>query len=151
VTTVYDVPADPLIRHAAAKLKDVQQVQAPDWATYARTGAHTQKAPDDPAWWHVRAAAVLRKVYTLGPIGVERLSSEFGGKRDRGSAPYHAVKGSRSVTRTLLQQLEEAGLVTGAENRKGRQITGAGKKLLDNAAHDVRKDATVKVPALAKY
>lgn len=151
MTTVYDVPAEPLIERAAKKLKETKAVSTPEWAAFVRTGAHTEKPPEHPDWWFVRSAAVLRKIYLQGPIGTERLAAEFGGKRDRGSSPYHAVKGSRKVIRAILQQLQESGLVENVDGAKGRRVTSKGMSLLDNAAHDIRKDIEAKVPELAKY
>lgn len=148
MTTVYDVPADPLIRGAAEKLKAETAIAPPAWAAFVTTGIHTHKPPVEADWWHVRAAAVLRKVYVLGPIGTERLRSEFGGFRDRGSKPNRATKGSGSVIRESLQQLEKAGLVENVKG-EGRRVSAKGRSLLDNTAHEVRK--TLEIPGLEKY
>ena len=150
MTTAYDVPADLLIERATDALKASGKVTPPEWAPYVRTGPHTEKAPTQPDWWFRRLAAVLRKVYVMGPIGSERLSAEFGGKRDDGSAPYHPVRGSGSVTRECLQQLEALGLVTKAEAR-GRKVTPAGQKMLDNLAHGILNELAAKNPELTKY
>jgi len=148
MTTVYDVPADPLIRSVAGKLKDEKAVQPPAWAPFVTTGIHAEKPPVEADWWHVRTAAVLRKVYVMGPIGTERLRAEFGGSRDRGAKPNRAKKGSGSVIREALQQLEKAGLVENVKG-EGRRVSARGRSLLDNTAHDVRK--TVEVAGLEKY
>ena len=150
MTTAFDVPADLLIERAAAELKAGGKVAPPAWATYARTGVHTENAPRQKDWWYTRLAAVLRKTYGLGPIGTSRLSSEFGGKRDDGSAPYHPRSGSRSIARECLQQLEALGLVAKAE-AKGRRVTAAGQKMLDNLAHQILIELAAKNPELTKY
>lgn len=150
MTTVRDVPADPLIRKVGQILQSEQAITPPDWAAFVTTGIHREKPPVDRDWWHPRVAAVLRKVYLLGPIGTERLRAEFGGSRDRGSKPNRAKRGSGSVVRTALQQLEAAGLVANVK-AEGRKITPKGQKLLDNAAHEVAKDLSATIPALAKY
>jgi len=148
MTTVYDVPAEPLIRSVAAKLKNESAISPPDWSTFVTTGVHTEKPPVEADWWHTRAAAVLRKVYVKGTIGTERLRAEFGGPKDRGSKPNRAARGSGSIIRESLQQLEAAGML---ENVKGagRRVTGKGRSLLDNSAHEVRQ--TLEVPGLEKY
>jgi hypothetical protein len=97
-----------------------------------------------------RDAAVLRKVYVVGPIGSERLSALYGGSRDKGVKRYHAKSGSGSIARTALQQLEEAGFLVNIKGR-GRSVSPAGRKLLDNAAHAVKQDLVKEIPALAKY
>ena len=148
MTTVYDVPADPLIREVASKLKGEQAITPPAWAPFVTTGIHAEKPPVEKDWWHVRAAAVLRKVYVLGPVGTERLRAEFGGPRDRGAKPNRAKKGSGSVAREALQQLEAAGLVQSVKG-EGRVVSAKGRSLLDNSAHAVRN--TLQIPGLEKY
>lgn len=152
MTTVYDVPAEPLIETAASELQSTDEVGPPDWSAFARTGAHKERPPEEEAWWFTRSAAILRKVYLDGPVGTERLAAGFGGKRDYGSAPHHAVKGSRNIIRKILQQLEAAGLVEKDERgRGGRQVTPEGQKFLDDLSHEVKNDLVDEIPELAKY
>lgn len=150
MTTVYDVPATALIQETAKRLAEVKSVEIPAWAPFVKTGVHTEKPPVQADWWHTRVAAVLRKVYVDGPIGTETLRAHFGGYRDRGSKPNRAVKGSGSIARTALQQLEAAGLVQTVQ-AKGRIVTAQGRSLMDDAAHAARAVVQVKIPALAKY
>jgi small subunit ribosomal protein S19e len=150
LVSVSDVPAESLIVRVATALKGDAALTPPEWAPFVKTGVHKEQGPLKEDWWHVRAAAVLRKVYLLGPVGTERLAAEFGGKKDRGSAPYRAAKGSRSVTRHCLQQLEAAKLVGRAE-KKGRVVTPKGRKLLDNTARDVLRELARTRKDLEKY
>lgn len=150
MTTPFDVPADVLLDRVSATLREGGKAPPPAWARFARTGMHTERAPQDPAWWYRRLAAVLRKVYMLGPIGTARLAAEFGGTRDGGSAPYHPRRGSGKVTRGCLQQLEALGLVSKADT-KGRVVTPAGRKMLDGAARAILLEMAAKNPELTKY
>ena len=136
MVTSYDIPAEKLIEKVAAKLREIETIKAPEWAEFAKTGRHTEKAPTQKDWWHVRAASILRKVYMKGPIGSSRLAEEYGGFADRGSRPNKAVKGSRSIARKCIMQLEASGLVAKNKN-KGRIVTAKGQKLLDAAAKEV--------------
>jgi small subunit ribosomal protein S19e len=145
-----DVPPAKLLPPLAAELKSRNAVAPPVWATFVKTGVHKQRAPVTPDWWYLRSASVLRKVYVLGTVGVERLASEYGGKRDRGSAPYHARSGSRSVLREIVQQLEKSGLIKAYKNQ-GRRVSPAGLKLLDKVSTDVMKAMATERPELAKY
>lgn len=150
MTTVYDVPPTELIGAVASKLKSEKAIEPPAWAPFVTTGIHREKPPVDPEWWHTRAAAVLRKVYVMGPIGTQRLRAEFGGSRDRGARPNRAKSGSGSVARECLQQLEKAGLVENVKG-EGRRVSAKGRGLLDNTAHEVRKVLEPTIAGLSKY
>ena len=145
-----DVPTSALLPRLAAELKSRSAVSPPPWAAFAKTGVHKERAPVDPEWWYLRSASVLRKVYLKRAIGVTRLSAEYGGKRDRGSAPYHARTGSRSVVREIVQQLEKAGLAHAYKTR-GRRLTASGQKLLDTVSRDLLRELSSSRPELAKY
>jgi small subunit ribosomal protein S19e len=150
MVNVYDVPAEQLIIRLADKLKNEGKIRPPDWADYVKTGVHREKAPVQPDWWYHRVAAVLRKVYVKGPIGVSRLSADFGGRVDRGSKPYKARQGGRSIARVALKQLEDDELVAN-EKGKGRRVTPKGRKLLDNTSYELFKDLAKDNPELGKY
>lgn len=136
MVTVYDVPADKLIEKTAIKLQEIDTIKPPEWAEFARTGRHTEKAPAQRDWWYTRAASIMRKVYIMGPIGSSRLAEEYGGFADRGSRPNKAVKGSRNIARKCIMQLEASGLVAKNKN-KGRVITPKGQKMLDALAKEI--------------
>ena len=133
MVTVYDVPPEKLIAKTAAQLKQMDTIQAPDWAEFVKTGMHTEKAPLQQDWWFTRTASVLRKVYLIGPVGSSRLAAEYGGFVDRGS---RAVKGSRAIARRCLIQLEKSGLVA-KDKKNGRVITPKGQALLDKMSKEV--------------
>ena len=149
MTTAYDVPATNLIEKVALKLKENENVNTPEWAAHVKTGVHKELPPIDNDWWYTRCAAVLRTIYTDGPIGIERLRSVYGGKKDRGSNPYKKAKGSGSIARKAVQQLESAGLVRTLKS--GRVVSPAGQSLLDNTANEVKGELIEEIPGLAKY
>jgi len=150
MTTAYDVPASLLIERLATKLSSYDAVKQPEWAKFVKTGSHREKAPVRTDWWQLRVAAVLRKVYVKGPIGIERLAAEYGGRCDHGSAPYHAVRGSRAIARAVIKQLEASKLVR-TERGRGRLISNSGQSLIDNTSHEVLKELSASNPELAKY
>nr|WP_319375160.1 30S ribosomal protein S19e [uncultured Methanoregula sp.] len=148
MTTVYDVPADHIIRRTAEELKKRKEIVPPAWAAFAKTGVHKEMPPEDPDWWFTRAAAVLRRVYVDGPIGIERMRSFYGGKKNRGSRPNAFRKGSGSVLRKSLQQLEAAGLII--HDKTGRRISPAGMAFLDNLSQEVKTNPPAPVPKRVK-
>jgi small subunit ribosomal protein S19e len=148
--TPYEVPANLLIPKVAEHLKKEGKILPPEWSKYVKTGVHREKSPVNPDWWFERVAAVLRKVYIKGPIGSSRLAAEFGGRIDRGAKPYRARKGSRSIARHSLRQLEEAGYLA-KQNRKGRIISPSGRSMLDTISRDILKDLAKTNTDLGKY
>ncbi|MDO8872423.1 MAG: 30S ribosomal protein S19e [Methanoregula sp.] len=144
MTTVYDVPADHIIRRVAEELKKRKEIVPPEWAAFAKTGVHKEMPPEDPDWWFTRAAAVLRRVYIDGPLGVERMRSFYGGKKNRGSRPNAFRKGSGSILRKSLQQLEAAGLII--HDKTGRKVSPAGMSFLDNLSQEVKITPPAPVP-----
>ncbi|MCW4045753.1 MAG: 30S ribosomal protein S19e [Candidatus Bathyarchaeota archaeon] len=151
MTTPHDVPAAKFIGKLAKYLKEnVDEVQPPAWAAVAKTGSHVEKQPQDASWWYTRSASVLRKVYVHGPIGIEKLRADYGGRKSFGTKPNHASKAGGSNIRKILQQLEQAGLIQTA-GTQGRAMSPKGRKLLQEIAQDLHKELVRAVPALRKY
>ncbi len=156
MTTVRDVPADALIAMIAEDLRSRSTMSRPEWAGFVKTGVHREKVPENPDWWSIRAAAVLRKIALKGPIGVNHLASEFGGRSDSAARPSHSRRGSRKIIRTILRQLEEEFLIEsiqrpGTEIGLGRVITSTGHSLLDNMAHTIKSGMIEDNPRMALY
>ncbi|PSQ27777.1 30S ribosomal protein S19e [Halobacteriales archaeon QS_9_68_17] len=150
MTTLYDVPADALIEALADELED--RVEEPAWGQFAKTGASRELPPEQEDFYAVRAASLLRKVAINGPVGIERLSTEYGGSKAGSNryqvSPAKRTDGSRNVIRTVLQDLEEEDLVETADG-EGRRITADGRSLLDEVAGDVLAD--LDRPELERY
>ncbi len=135
--SIKDVHPQNLTRELTEKLKELEEVEPPEWSEYVKTGPHKERPPSQPDWWYRRSASVLRKVYENGPIGVSRLRSMYGGRIDRGSAPEKAMKGSGKIIRTILQQLGEANLVEKIKG-KGRSISSEGMSLLTQVSNEIK-------------
>ncbi len=149
MTTVYDVPPNNLIDAVAQELKTSGKIVPPEWSAYAKTGANKEMPPVNPDWWYVRCASVLRRLYIDGPVGVSRLRSYYGGKHRRKTVTPSFAKGSGSVIRVTLQQLEKAGYVK--KMKVGRQLTPEGQSFLDNISHQVKIEVQKSIPELERY
>ena len=150
MTTVFDVPAKELIDEVAKKLQGDDNIKTPEENMFTRTGINKENPPLDPNWWYVRCAAIMRKIYIKNQIGIEHLRAEYGGSRDKGSKPYKAVKGSGTVVRRAVQQLEKAGYV-GKIRGKGRVLTGKGRAFMDSTSNEIMKKLESTYPELKKY
>ncbi|MEM3126862.1 MAG: 30S ribosomal protein S19e, partial [Candidatus Woesearchaeota archaeon] len=142
MATIYDVDPNMLIERAAKELEKAKIVSPPAWSIFAKTGVHKSRVPARKDWWYVRSAAVLRTVYRLGPIGTQKLRTKYGGREDRGYKPETTKKGSGSIIRKILQQLEKSGFVKQVDKygKKGRIATPKGKSFLDKIASQILKE-----------
>jgi small subunit ribosomal protein S19e len=148
--TVYDIPANILIRRLAQDLKSREEIAPPEWMQFVKTGAHKERAPDDPDFWFVRCASMLRKIYLNGPIGTEKLRIMYGGRQRRGVKPNRFQKGSGAIVRTALQQLEKAGFIM-KRGTKGREMTDIGRSYMDKLSSTLKKELSKAIPELEKY
>jgi small subunit ribosomal protein S19e len=85
-----------------------------------------------------------------GPIGIEKLRQEYGGRIDRGAKPEHARKGGGAIARKATQQLQKAGLIKSLRN-EGKTVTSEGRGLLDRLATELKKELEKTQPELEKY
>jgi small subunit ribosomal protein S19e len=134
-----EVSAAKLNAAVKEELKKIEQIQAPDWISYAKSGSHRERPPEQPDFWYMRSASVLRRIYLDGPVGTDRLRTYYGGRKRRGTRRAKFRKSSGSVIRKILQQLESAGMIQKDKDGKGRVVTSKGQKFIDNIAHKVSK------------
>ncbi len=121
------------------ELKKVKEISPPAWSLFVKSGAHSERIPQQDDFWYIRSASVLRRLYLGNSVGVERLRSYFGGRKKRGSKPARFRRASGGIIRKILQQLESGGLVEKNANKIGRKLTPSGRKLLDKIAYEVNK------------
>ena len=146
---VYDVPSDIFIRRLSEILKS-EDIPAPDWAPFVKTGTHADRPPQDSEWWHVRCASILRKIYLHGPASVNDLRSMYGGGRLVGYGAAHHKDASGAIIRNAIHGLEKLGYVKMIE-RKGRILTKQGTQKLDRLATEILSELIKKEPGLKIY
>ncbi len=132
-----DVPADALIKSLTEELKKIPEINPPEWALFVKTGPHAERRPVNDDWWYVRCASILRKISIEGKVGVGRLRTWYGGRKNFGSAPEHHVDAGGKIIRTALQQLEKAGLVK--KEKVGRSLTPKGSSLVNKTATKIKE------------
>ena len=94
MVSIYQVDPNKLIEKLSKELEGFNEIKAPEWAKFVKTGHSRERPPEDINWWYTRFAAVLRSIYKLGPIGVSKLRTKYGGRKNRGVKPEHFYKGS---------------------------------------------------------
>ena len=132
--SVLEVEAQKFVNTLKEKLKSFKEIQPPSWAGIVKSGVSRNRPPQQQDFWFVRSASVLRRLYLEGTVGVERLSTYYGGRKRYGRAPAHFRKASRNTIRKIVQQLEKASLVE--KNKKGRKLSSKGRSFLDKVAKE---------------
>jgi len=136
---VFELNAQEYNLKLAEALKKIPEIKKPEWAEFVKSGSAKERPIDDPDFWHKRAASILRQVYKKGIIGVNKLRTKYGSKKNRGYAPEEFKKGSGKIIRVILQQTDAAGLTEIAKEikgvrskRPGRQLTSKGKEFMED-------------------
>ncbi len=141
--SIYNLDAKEYNSKLAEALKKIPEFKAPEWISYVKSSSSKERPIDDPDFWYKRAASILRQIYKKGVIGVNRLRTKYGSRKNRGHKPEKFRKAGGKIIRTILQQCDKAGLteidkgVRGVRTRKpGRKLTEAGKKLMESAGEE---------------
>jgi small subunit ribosomal protein S19e len=136
---IYELSGEKFNKLLANLLKEIPEINAPEWIVYVKSSSGKERPIEDPDFWYKRTASILRSAYLKGIIGVNRLRTKYGSKKNRGSKPESFRKAGGKIIRTILQQCDAAGLteidkgVRGVRSRKpGRKLTEKGKTFLEN-------------------
>lgn len=137
--SIYSVRPNLLINELAEILKEYSEIEPPEGSQFWKTAYFKELAPlDSENFWYVRCASLLRKVRKFGPIGVNRLRKQYGGKTKDKRGLKHKVKGSGKIIRVGLQQLEDANLVELLPSQ-GRVCTSEGVSLIERTAYSLKR------------
>jgi small subunit ribosomal protein S19e len=118
----------------AEALKSIKEFEQPEWTRFVKNSVHKQMPSIEEGFWHKRAASILRQLYINDVVGVERLRTRYGGRKNRGQRPPEFRKGAGKMIRVILQQAEVAGFVEKVKTPKksGRKLTEQGKTFLES-------------------
>ncbi len=136
--SIYELNAHEYNQKLAQALKHIPEFKQPEWSEFVKTSPSKERPTDDPDFWHKRAASILRQIYKHEIIGVNRLRTKYGSKKNRGMKPEKFVRSGGKIIRTILQQSDAAGfteiakIIKGVRSKKpGRQLTQKGKSFLE--------------------
>ena len=116
----------------AEALKKIPEFKQPEWSLLVKSSPHKERPVVEEDFWHKRAASILRQVYIKNVVGVQRLRTRYGGRKNRGVRPDAFVRSGGKIIRVILQQAEAAGLLEKFKGRhSGRKLTDKGKALLE--------------------
>jgi small subunit ribosomal protein S19e len=148
MVSALDVPAELLVERISTKLKTQGNIKPPVWSTYVKTGAFAERKPQNPDWWFIRCASIMRRLYIEGNVGVGRLRTWYGGRNNSGTHVEHHGDAGGNIIRKAMQQLESAGFIK--KEKAGRILTSAGRSLLEKTAMEITRENPVQKPTIKK-
>ena len=135
---VYELDSQEYNLKLAEALKKVPEFKEPEWVAFVKSSPAKERPIEDVDFWYKRSASILRQIYKKKIVGVNRLRTKYGSKKDRGFQPEKFIKAGGKIIRTILQQSDQAGFtelakdVKGVRDKKpGRQLTQKGKEFME--------------------
>ena len=135
---VYELDTQEYNLKLAEALKKIPEFKEPEWIAFVKSGSAKERPIEDPDFWYKRSASILKQIYKKKIVGVNRLRTKYGSKKDRGFKPEKFRRASGKIIRTILQQADKAGFTEIAQDIKGvrkkkpgRQLTQKGKEIME--------------------
>ncbi len=135
---VYELDTQEYNLKLAEALKKIPEFKEPEWIAFVKSGSAKERPIEDPDFWYKRSASILRQIYKKKIVGVNRLRTKYGSKKNRGFKPERFKKAGGKIIRTILQQADKAGFTEIAQDikgvrkkRPGRQLTQKGKEFME--------------------
>lgn len=133
MTIVYEMNANEYNLKLAEALKTLPEIKAPEWVDYVKSSSSKERPINEKDFWYKRTASILRQIYKKNIVGVERLRTKYGSRKNRGFKPERFRKAGGKIIRVVLQQTDAAGLTEKVKTPKpGRKLTEKGKKFLED-------------------
>ncbi|MGA3021038.1 MAG: 30S ribosomal protein S19e [Candidatus Micrarchaeales archaeon] len=134
MANVFEVDSAKLIGIAAQRLKE-KGIEKPAYVDYVKSGPSRERVPEQKDFWYLRCSALLRQVYINGPVGISKLRTRYGTRKEHVVTRHHHMRAGGSIITDALNALEKQGLVK--KTAKGREITQSGKSFLDKIANEI--------------
>jgi len=138
MSEIFELNAQEYNLKLAEALKKIPEFEEPEWAKFVKSGPAKERPSDEEDFWYKRAASILRNIYKKKILGVSRLRTKYGSKKNRGFKPEEFRKAGGKIIRTILQQADKSGFTEIAEavrgvksKRPGRILTAKGKEFLE--------------------
>jgi len=129
---VYEMDAQQYNLRLAEALKKIPEFKHLEWVEYVKSSTSKERPIDDTDFWYKRAASILRQIYRNKTVGVNRLRTKYGSKKNRGFKPERFKRAGGKIIRTILQQSDKAGFTEIVKKIKGVRKIKPGRKLTEN-------------------
>ena len=138
MVSVYELDAQEYNLKLAEALKKIPEFKEPEWVVFVKSSPAKERPIEDIDFWYKRSASILKQIHKKKIVGVNRLRTKYGSKKNRGYAPERFQKAGGKIIRTILQQSDQAGFTEIAkdikgvrEKKPGRQLTQKGKEFME--------------------
>lgn len=121
----------------AEALKKLPEFEKPEWIEFVKSGPSKERPIEEEDFWYKRAASILKQIYKKKILGVNRLRTKYGSKKNRGMRQEKFNKAGGKIIRTILQQCDKAGFTEIVKNsdprykRSGRKLTERGIEFME--------------------
>ncbi len=132
MNSIYELDAHEYNKKLAKALKQIPEFKEPEWVKFVKSGPAKERPIEDPDFWYKRAASILKQIYRKKIVGVNRLRTKYGSKKNRGYKPEKFKRAGGKIIRTILQQTDAAGFTEIAKTIKGVRGRKPGRKLTEN-------------------
>ena len=134
--TMRDVSSWKWVRAMAAHFKQEGKLFVPSCTELIKTSHGRDRAPQNPDWYYIRCAAVLRRIYMRPGTGTGGLSKPFGNKKNRGSQPEITTRAARGLLHWCCKSLEGLKLIQKGKT-SGRCVSKLGRQKADTIASNL--------------
>ena len=97
---IYDLPAQEYNLKLAEALKKISEFKKPEWIEFVKSGTSKERPIEDVDFWYKRTASILKQIYNKKTIGVSRLRTKYGSKKERGMKPAQFRKSGGKIIST---------------------------------------------------
>ena len=146
MVSIYKLDAQEYNLKLAKALKKIPEFKEPEWLAFVKSSPSKERPIEDVDFWYKRSASILKQIYKKKIVGVNRLRTKYGSKKNRGFKPEKFMKAGGKIIRTILQQSDQAGFTEIAkdikgvrEKKPGRQLTQKGKEFMESIKNANKK------------
>lgn len=119
---IYELNAQEYNLKLAEALKKIPEFKKPEWVEFIKSGTGKSRPIEDEDFWCKRAASILRQIYKNKIVGVNRLRTKYGSKKNRGTKPERFRKAGGKIIRIILQQSDKAGFTEIFKEKKQEDV-----------------------------
>ncbi|AAZ10777.1 ribosomal protein S19, putative [Trypanosoma equiperdum] len=134
--TLRDVHPWRWVKICSQHFKQEGKMMVPNCAEIVKTSHGRERAPQNPDWYYIRCAAVLRAVYLRPGVGYGGLSKRFSSKKNRGSRPEITTRASKGLLHWCCKSLTKLELLEKCKGA-GHRVTKLGRKVADTIAFKI--------------